>query len=98
LEGRKPDDLEKIFGFCKAVGLPTTFEELCLRNLTPQDLETVADVASKHATIRSMPGASPTPDAEGRFYDQQAIFHALKAVDVFGRNFGKQSISSRTLR
>ena len=98
LEGKKPDDLGKIFGFCKAVGLPATFEELGLRNLTPKDLETVADVASKHAIIRSMPGASRTPDADGRFYDHQAIFYALKATDAFGRGFGEQSVFLRTLR
>jgi glycerol dehydrogenase len=92
MEGRKPDDVGKIFRFCKEVGLPTTFEELHLR-VTPEDLQTVANVASKHAIIRSMPGANRAPDLDGRFYDHQAIFRALKGTDAFGRVLGGSRLS-----
>jgi len=36
LEGRKAEFLDKIFGFCRAVGLPTTLEEFTLKNVTDE--------------------------------------------------------------
>ncbi len=93
LEGRSPEFLDKIFGFCKAVGLPTTFEELCLKNPTDEVLEKVADAASKSQLIQSMAGARKERDAEGRFYDDWEIFNALKATDVYGRAFAGRNSS-----
>ena len=87
LEAREPQFLDKIFGFCKAVGLPTTFEELSLKNVSDQTLETVANVASRDIQIRSMAGASKVPNEEGRFYDHWAILNALKATNTHGRAF-----------
>ena len=66
LEGRSPEFLDTIFGFCKAVGLPTTFEELGLKNATDEVLERVADAASKSLLIQSMAGARKERDEEGR--------------------------------
>jgi glycerol dehydrogenase len=86
LEGRKPEYLEKIFRFCRSVGLPTTFAEMNLRNVTDEDLMRVADFASRHMIIRSMPEGNPEADKDGRFYDYLAIFYALKATDAFGRS------------
>lgn len=88
LEGRKPDFLDKIFGFCKAVGLPTTFAELTLANLTDEALETVALVASRDILMQSMTGAHSERDEQGRFYDHLEILNALKATDAYGRAFG----------
>jgi len=34
MEESKPEVLREIFGFCKSVGLPTTFEEMTLHDLT----------------------------------------------------------------
>jgi glycerol dehydrogenase len=93
LEGRSPEFLDKIFGFCKAVGLPTTFEELSLKNATDEVLEKVADAASRSQLIQSMAGARKERDAEGRFYDDWEIFNALKATDVYGRAFAGRSSS-----
>jgi glycerol dehydrogenase len=87
LEARKPEFLDKIFGFCKAVGLPTTFEELSLKNVSDEILERVASFASKDIQMRSMAGASKVPNEEGRFYDHRAILTALKAADAYGRAF-----------
>jgi glycerol dehydrogenase len=87
LEAREPAFLDKIFGFCKAVGLPTTFEELTLRNVTDQTLETVASVASRDIQVRSMAGASKVPNEEGRFYDHGAILDAMRAANAYGRAF-----------
>ncbi len=87
LEERKARFLDKIFGFCKAVGLPTTFEEFGMKDASDDTLETVAHVASRDILIRSMAGASKVADAEGRFYDHRAILNALKATDAYGRGF-----------
>lgn len=87
MEEREPEYLDKIFGFCKAVGLPTTFEEMTLKNVSEEALQTVADAASKDVLIRSMPRASATPNEEGRFYDQIEILNAIKATDAYGRVF-----------
>jgi len=85
MEGRKPEFLDKIFGFCKAVGLPTTFEELGLKPASDEALEKVADAASKSNLIQSMAGATRKPNEEGRFYDHREILNALKATDAYGR-------------
>jgi glycerol dehydrogenase len=91
MEEREPEYLNTIFGFCRAVGLPTTFEELTLRNVTDEVLQTVADAASRDVEIRSMPGARAVPDEEGRFYDPIEILLALKATDAYGREFAHRS-------
>ncbi len=91
LERRSPEFLDKIFGFCRSVGLPTTFEELGLKKATDDVLERVADTASKNALIQSMAGASKERDREGRFYDNREIFNALKATDIYGRAFADRS-------
>jgi len=85
LESRTPEFLNKIFAFCRTVGLPTTFDELTLKNVSDDALGTVASVASKDILIRSMSGASKVPNEEGRFYDNREIFNALKATDAYGR-------------
>lgn len=87
IEGRSPQFLDKIFGFCNAVKLPTTFEELGLKNAQTETLERVADAASKAILIQSMAGARKERDAEGRFYDHREIFNALRATDAYGRAF-----------
>ncbi len=91
LEGRSPQFLDKIFGFCKAVGLPTTLEELGLRNTTDEVLSKVADAASKSILIQSMAGAWKQRDRNGRFYDDRELFNALKATDVYGKAFAGRS-------
>ncbi len=87
LEQRKPEFLDMIFDFCRKIGLPTTFEELTLQNVTDEALLTVADVASRDILIQSMAGARKERDGEGRFYDRMEIFNAIKAADAYGREF-----------
>jgi glycerol dehydrogenase len=91
LEETKPEYLDKIFGFCKAVGLPTTLAELTLKNLTDEALETVANVASRDILMRSMAGARAERDEEGRFYDHMTLLNAIKATDAYGRAFAARS-------
>jgi glycerol dehydrogenase len=87
LEGRTPDYLDRIFGFCRKVGLPTTFEEMTLRNVKEEALERVALAASRSILIRSMAGARKEPDEDGEFFDRREIACALKTVDAYGRAF-----------
>jgi glycerol dehydrogenase len=87
MEERSREFLDKIYGFCKAVGLPTTFDELGASSVTDEALKMVAEDASKNVLILSMPKASGTPDDEGRFYDPNEIFNCLKAADAYGRAF-----------
>lgn len=89
MEGRKPAFLDRIFGFCKTVGLPTTFAELTLKNVTDEALEKVAFVASKDILMQSMTGARAERDEQGRYYDHREIFNALKVTDAYGRDFGR---------
>lgn len=98
LEERKPEYLDRIFGFCRAVGLPTTFEEMTLKMAGEEALETVAHVASQSILIRSMAGASKEPDGEGRYFDSGDILRALKAADAYGRAFARRpSLTGRRL-
>jgi glycerol dehydrogenase len=91
LEGRSPQFLDKIFGFCKAVGLPITLEELGLKNTADEVLSKVADAASKSILIQSMAGAWKQRDRNGRFYDDRELFNALKATDAYGKTFAGRS-------
>ena len=88
LEGRNAEFLDKIYGFCRNIGLPTTFEELGLKNASDEAIGMVAEDASKSVLITSMPRAASTPDEDGRFYDPNEIFNCLKAADAYGRRFG----------
>jgi glycerol dehydrogenase len=91
LEGRKPEFLDRIFGFCKAVGLPTTFDEMTLKNVDDEALETVALVASKDILIRSLTGARAERDEQGRFYDHREIVNAIRVTDGYGRGWTKRN-------
>jgi len=86
MEDKDSELLDEIFGFCQAVGLPTTFEELGLQDVTDEVLKKIAENASRGLLIRSMPRAKAAPDPEGRFYDALEIFHCLKAADAYGQD------------
>jgi glycerol dehydrogenase len=90
LERRKPAFLDTVFGFCVSVGLPTTFAEMTLRDLTDEALETVALAASRDMIIKSMPGSNAVPDEQGRYFDHREILHAIIATDAYGRAFNSR--------
>ena len=80
LESRPPEFLDTVFGFCQAVGLPTTFEELTLQDTSPAVLERLALAAARDMVlISSMAGASAQPDEQGRYYDHIVILNAIKS-------------------
>ena len=85
MEERDSEFLDRIFGFCREVGLPTTFKEMGLEHVTDESLRMVAGHASKSILISSMPKAKKTPDEENRFYDPDEIFRCLKETDNRGR-------------
>ncbi len=87
LEEREPAFLDRIFGFCRTVELPTTLEELRLKNVDDEALMKVAAAASRDRLILSMAGANKEGGADGGFYDHVAIFNAIKATDAYGRLF-----------
>ncbi len=91
MEGRGPELLDRIFGFCKAVGLPTTFDEMTLEGVNDVELEKVALAASRDILIRSFVGARAERDERGRFFDHTEILRSLKAADAYGRAFTKRS-------
>jgi glycerol dehydrogenase len=95
LERRKPAFLDTVFGFCTSVGLPTTFAEMTLKDLTDEALETVALAASRDMIIKSMPGSNAVPDEQGRYFDHREILHAIIATDAYGRAFSSRKSASQ---
>lgn len=91
MEGREPQFLDRIFGFCKAVGLPTTFEEMGLEGVTDAELEKVALAASRDILIRSFVGAREIRDEQGRFFDHREILRCLWVTDAYGCGWTKRS-------
>ena len=89
MEARAPEFLDKIFGFCRAVGLPTTFDEMTLKDVDEAALEAVALVASRDILIRSFAGARSEKDRQGRFYDHREILNGLKATNAYGCAWAK---------
>ena len=86
LEGRPPEFLDTIFRFCRAVGLPTTLKDLTLTDTSDEVIERVAEAAAHDVVlITSMAGATSQPDDQGRYFDHQVIFNAIRSVDIFGR-------------
>jgi len=85
MEERDSEFLDRIFGFCKEAGLPTTFKEMGLEHVTDESLRMVAGHASKSFLISSMPKANKMPDEDNRFYNPDEIFRCLKETDSRGR-------------
>ena len=85
MEGRAENELGPVLAFCRDVGLPTTFRALGLKDASEESLAQVAEAAAKSLLIRTMPRATPTPDAKGRFYDPADILRCLKETDARGR-------------
>jgi len=98
LERRKPAFLDTVFGFCTTVGLPTTFAEMTLKDLTDEALETVALAASRDMIIKSMPGSNAVPDEQGRYFDHREILHAIIATDAYGRAFSSLPPADSSMR
>jgi glycerol dehydrogenase len=82
IEGKDAEILNKVIAFCKSVDLPTTLRDLGLTEISDQMLWDLANGASKDPLIQSMPDAAKAPDEDGRFYDPDNIFRALKTAEA----------------
>jgi glycerol dehydrogenase len=76
LTDRPPSVIKDVYDFCEAVGLPTTFAQIGLENITDKQLMAVATAAcAPGETIHNCP-CEVTPTR---------VFAALKAADAEGR-------------
>lgn len=78
LENVDGDELERIIDFCIELGLPVTFKELGITEVTDEKLFAVANAAcAENDTLHNMP-FEVTPEK---------VVAALKAADAYGRYF-----------
>ena len=78
LENVDGDELERIISFCIELGLPVTFKELGITEVTDEKLMAVATAACAESdTLHNMP-FEVTPEK---------VCAALKAADAYGRYF-----------
>ena len=77
LENTDQEELEKIIAFCKKCGLPTTFEELGIAEVSDERLlEAAALSCAEDDTMGNMPFEVSAQD----------VFAAMKTADRFSRN------------
>jgi len=56
IENAPLEEIEEVIYFCKSVGLPTTFKDMGIENVTPEDIMRVAEASSVEGeTIHNMP-------------------------------------------
>jgi glycerol dehydrogenase len=85
MEEAEPEKLQEVYFFCQAVGLPTSFEELGLKDTSDGTLKTVAEEAAKSLTMMAMPKAKAVADAQGFVYDVDEILNAIKLADQYSQ-------------
>ena len=75
LTGAPPDETERVYAFCEAVGLPTTLAELGVTDCTRERLLQVAEKACAPVESIHHEAGEITPDK---------VLHALLAADAIG--------------
>ncbi len=76
LENASMEELEEVIYFCKDVGLPTTLEEINLKDVSEEDLRSVADiVAAEGSLAHNLPFKVTADD----------IYAAILGADALGR-------------
>jgi glycerol dehydrogenase len=76
LTGKEPEVIDEVYDFCEAIGLPTTLAEIGLGDVSDADLMKAAEMAcAEGETIHNELAPVSAP----------AVFQALKAADVLGR-------------
>jgi glycerol dehydrogenase-like iron-containing ADH family enzyme len=89
LEDRPTREYNEFVSFCMSVGLPTTFADLDLANVSKEELETVAKAATAPGeTIHNMPFAV-TPGHGGRRHGRRRLLLARLPAGV-GAEAGNQ--------
>lgn len=76
LEDRPQSELEEVFGFCEALGLPTTLEGMGLGDASPEDLRRGAAASLNPGEATHATYAELTTDT---------VLSAILAVDAMGR-------------
>lgn len=76
LEGAPAEEADRYIGFLQSVGLPTTLEEIHLKDASDEDLMKIAELAcSEGETLKQMPGQ----------YTPGDVVEAIKAADAYAR-------------
>jgi glycerol dehydrogenase len=78
LENAPTELIEEVISFCKAVGLPTTFEDLNVKKVDPVKLMEAAKIA-----------CAPSEPINSLYYPvtPEDIYAAMIAADALGKNF-----------
>ena len=78
LENADSEEIEEVVEFCQAVGLPTTLEELGIKEVKPEEIMDVAKLAAAEGdTLSNMP-FEVTPED---------VYAAILAADAIGRSY-----------
>jgi glycerol dehydrogenase len=81
MQGASNEQLDQVYRFCRDVGLPITFEDMHLNNLTEEEYDIMAKAVLREPFIRHHPfpvtyemvvGAYKTADAIGHIYHEGA--------------------------
>ncbi len=78
LEKRAETEMEEVLRFCTCVGLPVTFAQISTKELTREELMTVAVVACGPDNFMDSMPFDVTPDM---------VFDAMMAADALGRRY-----------
>lgn len=76
IEGRPKEEIKEIYDFCNAIGLPTTFEDLGIGQVTPEELMLVAE-----ESLKSYWDVEPFP------VTTQMIYDAIVMADCMGHHY-----------
>lgn len=77
LTGERANVVEEVYGFCESVGLPTTLEEIGIKNPSLDDLMSVANRACAEQESIHREALAVTPDK---------VLAAILAADAMGRS------------
>ncbi|MGI6070932.1 MAG: glycerol dehydrogenase [Blautia sp.] len=78
IEGRCKEEIKEIYDFFKAVGLPATFEDLGIKDVTSEEIMKVAE-----ESLKSYWDVEPFPVTAQKIYD------AIVMADILGRKYNK---------
>lgn len=84
IEGRPREELEEVLEFCNKVGLPTTFEELGIGNITDEDLWKAAEYATTREILQNL----------NMIVTAEVVYNGMKAANriasIYKKNFKNQ--------
>ena len=78
IEGRSKEEIKEMYDFFKEVGLPATFEDLGIKDVTPEELMLVAE-----ESMKSYWDVEPFP------VTPQMVYDAMVMADTLGQKYNK---------